>query len=108
VLWWGALFPRWNVFDLVYNTFLAARSGRRLEPAPPPRRFAQALASLLSLTIAVSLLFGFRVVAIAVQAVLLSAIALLIFRGFCVGSYVFHLLRGRNAAKTAVPSSGTV
>jgi hypothetical protein len=109
VLWWSALLPRWNPFELVYNRFRAARSGHVLTPAPPPRRFAQFLAGLLSIISAALLVLGLRMAAIVVEVLLLAAIAALVFGGFCAGSYIFHLLRGRKrfANRTLPWSKGT-
>ena len=97
VLLWSAAFPRLNPFDAIHNRLFASRSGFRLTPAPSPRRFAQALAGLFSLVIATLLTFGQRALAITVEVLLLIAIAALVFGGFCLGSYVFHLLTGRKA-----------
>jgi hypothetical protein len=56
-----AAVPAANPFDAVHNLWRGRRvAGARLAPAPPPRRFAQALAAAL-----------------------------------CLGSFLFHLLRGR-------------
>jgi hypothetical protein len=59
VLWWGTIVPTRNVFDAVYNRLIAPLRGvPRLPPAPPPRRFAQAMAATVSLTIGAALLSG--------------------------------------------------
>ena len=104
VLWWSALFPRWNPFDHLHNRIFA----RRLAPAPPPRRFAQTLAGAFALIIAVLIALGLTVAAVVIELVLLAAVAALVLGGFCLGSYVFHLLRGRRvfANRTLPWSSG--
>ena len=52
ILWWNVLIPRLNPFDAAYNRTLANRPGGvRLEPAPPPRRFAQGMAGSFALAI---------------------------------------------------------
>ena len=52
ILWWNVLIPRLNPFDVVYNRTPANRPGAvRLEPAPPPRRFAQGMAGSFALAI---------------------------------------------------------
>ena len=94
-LLWSAALPRWNPFDAVYNRLFAARSGFRLHAAPGPRRFAQALAGMLSLLVATLLTVGQKLAAIVVEVLFLGAIAALVFGGLCFGSYVFHLLKGR-------------
>ena len=97
ILWWNVLVPRLNLFDVVYNRTLANRSGAvRLEPAPPPRRFAQGMAGSFALTIGVLLLLQLGTAAIVVQVLLLAALAALIFGRFCLGSFLYHLLRGRS------------
>lgn len=95
VLFWNAALPRWNVFDLVYNRFFAVRSGIRLAPAPAPRRFAQSLAGAMAVSIGGLLMSGHRVAAFTIDAILILAIVLLVFGGFCLGSYVFHVITGR-------------
>jgi hypothetical protein len=95
LLWWSAAFPRWSVFDLAYNRLFAMNSGFRLEPAPAPRRFAQTLAGTLSIVIALLIRLHHVVAAFILDALLLAAVAALVFGGFCLGSYVFHLITGR-------------
>ncbi len=105
ILWWNALLPRWNPFDALYNRTLGARPGAvPLTPAPGPRRFAQGMAGTFALAIGVSLLLQWRVAAVVLEALLLVAVAALVFGRFCLGSFVFHLLRGRAAfAKNTLP-----
>lgn len=95
ILWWSALLPRWNPFDALYNALLARRSGRTLGPAPAPRRFAQGMAGTFALVIALCLQAGWRVTALVLQGLLGTAIVSLVFGGFCLGSFVYHLLTGR-------------
>ncbi len=98
VLWWNALVPRWNVFDVLYNKIVAVRPGRiALTPAPGPRRFAQGLAGTLALVIGISMIRGWHVTTIVIEVILILAVAALVFGSFCVGSFIFHLLRGRVA-----------
>lgn len=92
VLGWSALVPRLNPFDALYNRWLSARSGVRLGPAPAPRRFAQGLAALVSLSIGSASLLGQPGAARALEALLLVAIGLVLFAGFCLGAFVFHQL----------------
>src|SRR5262245_6800026 len=59
VLWWGAAVPRRNLFDAVYNRFIAYPRGLSLvDAAPAPRRFAQAVAGSVALTIGAALFSG--------------------------------------------------
>lgn len=97
ILWWSALLPRWNPFDALYNRTLGSRPGAvRLSPAPPPRRFAQGMAGSFALAIGVLLIFGMGAAAFVVQALLIAAIAALVFGKFCLGSFTYHLLSGRS------------
>jgi hypothetical protein len=95
VLWWSALAPHLNPFDALYNWTLARSSGITLASAPAPRRFAQFLAGSFAIAIGVSLVLGWRMVALVLEGFFIVAIAALLFGGFCFGSFVFHLVRGR-------------
>jgi len=94
-LWWNAALPRLNPIDALYNYLVAKPKGLPcLGPAPGPRRFAQALAGTFMLVIGLSLLSGWRTLAWSVEALLVLALAALIFGRFCLGSYIFLLLTG--------------
>jgi len=96
ILFWCAFFPQWNPFELLYNaTFGSRPEAMKLRHAPPPRRFAQGMAATFSLTITMLLIFEQRIAAYIFEALLLLAIGALIFGGFCLGSFVFHLIRKR-------------
>jgi hypothetical protein len=105
VLWWNALFPRRNPFDALYNRIVAVGPGRiALSPAPGPRRFAQGMAGTFALAIGVSLLLGGHLTAIVLEVLLILAVGALVLGGFCLGSFIFHLLLGRLAfAKRTLP-----
>jgi amino acid transporter len=95
LLWWNVLLPALNPFDTLYNNIVAAPRGmQRLGPAPAPRRFAQGMAATFMLSIGISLLLGWLGAAWILQAMLVAALAALIFGKFCLGSYLFHLIRG--------------
>ena len=97
ILWWNALIPRLNLFDAVYNRALADRPGAvRLEPAPPPRRFAQGMAGSFALAIGLLLLLQPGTAALVLQVLLLAALSALVFGRFCLGSFLYYLLRGRS------------
>ena len=96
VLWWNTLVPAANPFELAYNRWVARPLGRRtLVPAPGPRRFAQGMAAAFNLGAALALLQGALVLAWVLQAMLALAFSALLFGRFCMGAYVYHLLRGR-------------
>jgi hypothetical protein len=98
ILWWNVLFPGLNPFDAVHNRLVAAP--KRLPPLPPaagPRRFAQAMAASSTLAVAVSLRLGSRPAALAFEAVVVTALTMLLLGRLCLGSYLFHVLRGHIA-----------
>jgi uncharacterized protein DUF4395 len=95
ILWWNVLLPRLNPFELFYNRFVAARRGSApLLAAPGPRRFAQAVAAAFQTGAGLALLFEQRPLAYVFEAGLIGAFSMLLFGKFCLGAYVFHLLRG--------------
>jgi hypothetical protein len=102
ILWWNVLFPAWNPFELFYNHLLARPRGRAtLAPAPPPRRFAQGMAAAFMAVVAISLVQGWMVTAWVFEAGLVAAFAALLFGKFCLGAYIYHLLRGQFAFANA-------
>ena len=98
VLWLNVLVPAANPFEHVYNRFIARPRGRPpLDRAPGPRRFAQGMAATFMLAAALSLLRGWTAAAYAFEGLIGVAFAALLFGKFCLGAYVYHLLKG-NAA----------
>jgi hypothetical protein len=96
VLWWSALVPSLNPFDQLWNGTFGRRPGAsRISPAPGPRRFSQGMAASFMTAIALSLAAGQPVAAWVLQGFLLVAVAAISLGKFCLGSFVFHLLRGR-------------
>jgi Domain of unknown function (DUF4395) len=103
ILWWNVIFPRLNLFDVLYNALAASPPTRpRLGPAPPPRRFSQGMAASFMLGIGVSIWMGWMVAAYFLEGFLLVALTALIIGKFCLGSYIFYLITGqaRYANKT--------
>lgn len=96
ILWWNVVFPKRNPFELIYNRAIAAPRARPLlSPAPAPRVFAQAMAAAFMLLAGLSLLAGWMVVAYVLEAFLVIAFGALLFGKFCLGAYIYHLLRGK-------------
>lgn len=96
LLWWSALVPQWNPFDILYNLTFGARQGAvSLGQAPAPRRFSQGMAGTFALLIGISLLIHWRPAAYVFQAFFLCAVAALIIARFCLGSFIYHLVHGR-------------
>jgi hypothetical protein len=96
VLWWNVFVPALNPFELIYNRLIAMPRGKpMLAPAPAPRRFAQGMAATMMLIVAFALLQGWAIVAWVFEALLVMAFSLLLLGKFCLGAYIYHLLRGR-------------
>lgn len=96
VLWWSALLPALNPFDAIYNSTIGSKTGNvKLKAAPSPRRFAQALAGSFSTAVAIFLLAGMPMVAFIIEALFTAAAAALSFGRFCLGSFLYHVLRGK-------------
>jgi len=98
LLWLNVLVPAANPFENFYNRFVARRRGRPpLTPAPGPRRFAQGMAAVFMLAAGLALLEGWRTASYVFQGLLAVAFAALLFGKFCLGAYVYHLLKGDTA-----------
>ena len=109
LLWWNVAVPHLNLFDALYNSFVAKpKNLPRLVPAPGPRRFAQFEAGAFMLVIGLSLLFGWYILAWAIEVILVVALGALIFGRFCTGSYQFLIVTGqRTFANRTLPWSRT-
>ena len=105
VLCWNTLWPSLNPFERAYNRWVARPQGRlELVPAPGPRRMAQGMAAALNLGAGLALLSGMMPLAWALQAMLVAAFSALLFGRFCLGAYVYHLIKGRVAfANSTLP-----
>ncbi len=108
LLWWNVGMAKLNPFEVFYNRALAAPKGRaRLGPAPGPRRFAQAMAAAFMLIVGVALLQGWMVTAYVFEAMLVMAFSALLFGKFCLGAYVYHVIRGHvSFANSTLPWAG--
>src|SRR2546421_5432289 len=85
-------------FENFYNRVVARPRGRPpLTPAPGPRRFAQGMAAVFMLAAALTLLQGWKTASYVFQGLIVVAFAALLLGKFCLGAYVYHLLKG-NAA----------
>jgi Domain of unknown function (DUF4395) len=107
VLVWNVVLPQLNIFERIYDWVVAIPMSKpKLEPAPPPRRFAQGMAASFMLLTGLSLAMGWIIAAWVFEAFLVVALALLIAGRFCMGSYIFHILRGhRDFANATCPWS---
>jgi hypothetical protein len=98
ILWWNTLLPAWNPFELAYNRLIARKhGGAPLLPAPGPRRFAQGMAAAFNLGAWAGLWLGHPGIAWGLEGALVAAFTTLLFGRFCLGAYVYHVLRGRLA-----------
>jgi hypothetical protein len=95
VMLWGALFPKLNLFDLVYNHTLGRHPGApQLSPARAPRRFSQGMGATFAFA-AACLTANLSVAAWVLEGLFLVAVGSLVFGRLCVGSFLYYLLGGR-------------
>ena len=108
LLWWNVTFPALNPFEQFYNHVLALPRGKAvLVPAPGPRRFAQAMAAAFTLIAGIAILQGWTLTARIFEVFLVAAFSMLLFGKFCLGAYIYHLLRGEFAfANATLPWAG--
>ena len=96
VLWWNALVAPRNPFDALYNRVIARpRNLPSLTPAPAPRRFAQGMAGTILGGAGLALLAGWPRLAWILEGLVAAALGALDLGRFCLGSYLYHLLRGK-------------
>ena len=94
LLWVNVTIPRANIFENFYNAVFIHYNQLKIKPAPGPRRFAQGMAAVFTLGAAVSILTNWVTAAIIFQGLLVVAFGVLLLGNFCLGSYLFHLLKG--------------
>lgn len=98
ILWWNVLVPQRNPFDALYNRTIAApRNLPPLTPAPAPRRFAQGMAGAILGGAGLALLAGWPRLAWILEGLVVVALGALVLGRFCLGSYLYHLLRGETS-----------
>jgi hypothetical protein len=96
VLVWGAIVPKQNLFDAIYNYGIAFPRGfPPLEAAPAPRRFAQGAAAMLAFAIGLALVTEAMVMAWILEVVFVVAGASAVVRRFCLPAHLYHVLRRR-------------
>jgi Domain of unknown function (DUF4395) len=97
ILVWNVVLPRLNLFERFYDLVIGRGASKpRLEPAPAPRRFAQGMAATFMAVIGLSLTLGWMTLAYVFEGFLLAALIALLAGKFCMGSYIYHALRGRS------------
>jgi uncharacterized protein DUF4395 len=98
ILWWNVLVAPRNPFDALYNRAIAGpRNLPSLTPAPAPRRFAQGMAGTVLGGAGLALLAGWPGLAWILEGVVAIALGALVLGRFCLGSYLYHLLRGETS-----------
>jgi hypothetical protein len=98
ILWWNVLVPRRNPFDALYNRAIAApRKLPPLTPAPAPRRFAQGMAGTILAGAGLALLAARPGLAWILEGLVTVALGALVLGRFCLGSYLYHLVRGETS-----------
>ena len=109
VLWWSALVPSHNPFDAFFNHVMADPMRLAFMPvAPPPRRFAQAMAATFAISIAMTLFAGASLPAWLLEGVFVVGSTSVVVRRFCLPAYVYHLLRSGTPATPCPSPSGRV
>lgn len=108
ILWWNVVFPRLNVYDVVYNNIVAKPRGLPgLTPAPAPRRFSQGMAGTFMLGIGTFLMKDWRIAAGILEGFLVVALIALLFGKLCLGSYIYLFITGRaREANATLPWAG--
>jgi hypothetical protein len=98
ILWWNVLAARHNPFDALYNRAIAAaRHLAPLTPAPAPRRFAQGMAGTILGGAGLAILAGWPRLAWILEGLVVVALGALVLGRFCLGSYLYHVLRGETS-----------
>ena len=93
-VWWGTVVPTRNLFDAAYNLVASRRGLPRLGVAPAPRRFAQAMAGTISLTIAAALFAGATRTAWFFEALFAIASTAVVVGRVCAAANLYNRLMG--------------
>ena len=97
VLWWGTIVPTRNLFDAAFNRLIAPLRGvPRLGAAPAPRRFAQAMAATVSLTIGAALLSAATVTAWVFEGLFVIASIAVVIGRVCAAANLYNRFFSRN------------
>jgi hypothetical protein len=98
LLWFNTLAPKLNPFERIYDaTFGKAKGYAKLPPAPPPRRFMQGMAGTLMLLTSLAISSSWFIAAYVLEAFIVIAFSSLIFGKFCLGAYIYHLIKGKSS-----------
>jgi hypothetical protein len=95
IVWWSTIIPRWNLFDAAYNHLVAPLRGvPRIPVAPAPRRFAQAMAATVSLTIGAALLLDATMTAWVFEGLFAIASTAVVVGRVCAAANVYNRFMG--------------
>ena len=104
VLWWGTIFPTRSLFDAAFNRIVAYPRGLPPVPvAPAPRRFAQAMAGTVALTIGTALLLGSPLTAWIFEGLFAIALTTVVLGQVCPPAMLYLRLTGTADAALSVP-----
>lgn len=104
-LLWSALVPSRSPFDTIYNRAVARP--RTLQPlgiAPPPRRFAMAMAGTVALTIGGALLVGAAITAWVFEGLFAVAVLQVVLGDVCGAANLYHVLQRSLMARRSHPA----
>jgi hypothetical protein len=102
VLAWNVIFPQWNPFERLFDGLIGQRRAMPpLAPAPAPRRFAQGMAAAFMLGAGLAISWHWMAAAYVCEGLLVIAFTALLGGRFCLGAYIYQVLRGRAAFANA-------
>jgi hypothetical protein len=105
-LGWSAIVPTRSLFDAIYNGVVARPRGLTpLAPAPAARRFAGGLAAVVTFAIGAALLTGARSLAWALEGLMATAAAAVVFGRSCAGANLYWALRRLLSRDTVVSAA---
>jgi len=103
VLLLGTVVPKRNLFDAAYNHLIAPVFGvPRLGAAPAPRRFAQAMAATVSLTIGAALLSGAAMTAWVFEGLFAIAVTAVVVGRVCAAANLYNRVMGETGPSVSV------
>lgn len=104
IVWWSTIVPRWNLFDAAYNHLVAPLRGMpRIPGALAPRRFAQAMAATISLTIAAALFAGATRTAWFFEVLFAVASTAVVVGRVCAAANLYNRVMGNTNQVLSVP-----
>src|SRR5262245_13170438 len=103
VVWWSTIVPRRSLFDAAYNHLVARLRGEpRIPVALAPRRFAQAMAATVSLTIGIALLSDATMTAWVLEALFAAGSLSVVVGRVCTPAILYNRLTRNLVASAGV------